>query len=153
MTANPPNAIPINSLSLKDLNSLKQQIEEEATSLTNSLNQIRSIAVRYNESKEALLATTKPENKGRKVMVPVTSSLYVPGELETVDTVLLDIGTGYYIERSPKDGAAFFDRKLALLELQGEKVNQALGQRRKMLENVVMVMNKKLAGGDRKNQA
>ena len=32
------------------------------------------------------------------MLVPLTQSLYVPGELASTDTVLVDIGTGYFVE-------------------------------------------------------
>ena len=35
---------------------------------------------------------------GQPVLLPLTESLYVSGKLESVDTVLLEIGTGYYVE-------------------------------------------------------
>jgi hypothetical protein len=31
-------------------------------------------------------------------MIPLTSSLYVSGTLDSTDKVLVDIGTGYYVE-------------------------------------------------------
>lgn len=31
-------------------------------------------------------------------MLPLTSSLYVPGEVADVEKVLVDVGTGYYVE-------------------------------------------------------
>jgi len=34
------------------------------------------------------------------MLVPITSSLYVPGETTQLDNVLIDVGTGYYIEKS-----------------------------------------------------
>ena len=30
--------------------------------------------------------------------MPLTSSLYVPGQLSETDKVMVDIGTGYYVE-------------------------------------------------------
>lgn len=35
---------------------------------------------------------------GKKMLVPLTASLYVPGTLDEADKVLVDIGTGYFIE-------------------------------------------------------
>ncbi len=35
---------------------------------------------------------------GQPVLLPLTESLYVSGALETVDSVLLEVGTGYYVE-------------------------------------------------------
>ena len=32
------------------------------------------------------------------MLVPLTQSLYVPGELASTETVLVDIGTGYFVE-------------------------------------------------------
>lgn len=37
---------------------------------------------------------------GQPVMLPLTSSVYVNGTLATKEAVLVDIGTGYYIEVS-----------------------------------------------------
>lgn len=34
------------------------------------------------------------------MLVPLTASLYVPGRLDDADKVLVDVGTGYFIEVS-----------------------------------------------------
>ena len=34
------------------------------------------------------------------MLVPLTASLYVPGTLDDADKVLVDIGTGYFVEVS-----------------------------------------------------
>ncbi len=39
------------------------------------------------------------ENKGKEVIVPLNDGVYVSGQLEIVDKVLVDIGTGYYMEK------------------------------------------------------
>jgi len=36
---------------------------------------------------------------GKSILVPLTSSLYVPGKLKNAGKVLVDVGTGYYIEK------------------------------------------------------
>lgn len=35
---------------------------------------------------------------GKKMLVPLTASLYASGTLSNADSVLVDVGTGYYIE-------------------------------------------------------
>lgn len=35
---------------------------------------------------------------GKKMLVPLTASLYVPGTLDDANKVLVDVGTGYFIE-------------------------------------------------------
>lgn len=39
---------------------------------------------------------------GKRALVPLTSSVYVDSELVGCDRVLVDIGTGYYIEQVSK---------------------------------------------------
>lgn len=36
---------------------------------------------------------------GKTILVPLTNSLYVPGELVDVQNIILDVGTGYYVEK------------------------------------------------------
>ncbi|KAL8919668.1 MAG: hypothetical protein Q9172_004890 [Xanthocarpia lactea] len=36
---------------------------------------------------------------GKPILVPLTPSLYVPGKLASTETVLVDIGTGFYVEK------------------------------------------------------
>jgi prefoldin alpha subunit len=35
----------------------------------------------------------------KETLVPLTETLFVPAVLESVDKVLVDVGTGYYIEK------------------------------------------------------
>lgn len=35
----------------------------------------------------------------KEILVPLTNSLYVPGKLKKTDTVIVDVGTGYFIEK------------------------------------------------------
>ncbi len=36
---------------------------------------------------------------GKELLVPLTSSLYVPGKLTDVESVVVDVGTGYYVKK------------------------------------------------------
>lgn len=78
------------------------------------------------------------------MLVPLTTSLYVPGETAPLDTVLVDVGTGYYIEKSLKQASAFLDRKMALIEQQAANVQSAAQFKHKNLSQTVEVMNRKL---------
>ena len=58
--------------------------------------------------------------------MPLTSSLYVPGFLASTSTVLVDVGTGFYVEKSVADAKAFYDGKV-----------QDIGSNLKDLEKVI----------------
>jgi len=36
---------------------------------------------------------------GKPILVPLTTSLYVPGTLADPENVIVDVGTGFYIEK------------------------------------------------------
>jgi prefoldin alpha subunit len=45
-------------------------------------------------------------------MVPITASLYVKGKLATADNVLVDVGTGYFVEKPVPDADDYLKRKV-----------------------------------------
>lgn len=47
--------------------------------------------------------------------MPLTSSLYVPGTLADPQHVLVDVGTGFYVEKTTADAATFYAGKVAEL--------------------------------------
>jgi prefoldin alpha subunit len=62
----------------------------------------------------------------KTLLVPLTSSLYVPGKLASTSHVLVDVGTGFYVEKTTDDAITFYTGKVE--ELAGNI---------KELENVV----------------
>ena len=67
-----------------------------------------------------IILTDKP------ILVPLTSSLYVPGKLADTEHVLVDVGTGFYVEKSTADAQTFYNAKI-----------DELGKNIKELENIV----------------
>jgi len=131
------------ALSLEQLNQLKQSIEEELQGLQGAIQQLQMSRNKLNTSKDALARlTSTPE--GTPMLVPMTSSLYVPGETTALDTVIVDVGTGYFIEKSVEEAKAFLDRKMALIESQAQNVQGAAQFKRNNLQQTVEVMNRKV---------
>jgi prefoldin alpha subunit len=46
-----------------------------------------------------LCAMGRANEVGREILIPLTSSLYVPGRLTDVENVVIDVGTGYYVKK------------------------------------------------------
>nr|XP_054771078.1 prefoldin subunit 5-like [Lytechinus pictus] len=80
----------------------------------------------------------------KEMLVPLTSSLYVPGKLQDVNNVLIDIGTGYYVEKSLEEAKKYFKRKVDFVTKQMEKVQPVLIEKSKMRQVVTEVMNMKI---------
>ena len=49
---------------------------------------------------------------GAEILIPLTQSLYVPGTLASSSTVLVDVGTGFYVEKSAADAIKFYNAKV-----------------------------------------
>jgi prefoldin alpha subunit len=61
------------------------------------------------------------------MLVPLTKSLYAPGKLGATDRVLVDVGTGYFIEYSPSGGVDYCKRKLLMLRENLDKLGEVRG--------------------------
>ncbi|KAK9466627.1 Prefoldin [Lipomyces arxii] len=108
--------VDLTALSAQQLLDVKNQLEQELEHLSQSFQKLRAAQAKFKECIVSIENTCKPENKGKAILVPLTSSLYVPGTVEDVDTVMVDVGTGYYIEKKPKDGIAFYENKVTTLQ-------------------------------------
>ena len=94
-------------------------------------------------SKEAL-ERLQSTPVGTPLLVPLTGSLYVPGETAELQTLLVDVGTGYFIDKSLPEAQAFIGRKMALIENQAVNVQKAAQMKQENLSGTIDVMNKKI---------
>jgi len=58
------------------------------------------------------------------MLVPLTKSLYAPGKLGDTDKVLIDVGTGYFIEYTAQGGADYCKRKVNMLRENLDKLGE-----------------------------
>merc|ERR1711998_40313 len=123
----------IEQLPPDQLNQIKKQLEAEVEEFTKSIISLKYALGKYEESNESLAAIT-PENAGKRMLVPLTNSLYVPGSLGSAETVLVDIGTGYLVEKPPDKAKEFFQRKK-------EFCTENIGK----VEQMTIVLNAKVA--------
>ena len=99
---------------------------------------------RLQASKEGSEAVAEMRD-GTEIMVPLTGSIYVPGKIKDPNAVLVDVGTGYFVEKEPAKAAEYFGRRATVLKQEGEKTAAALTEKRQHLEAVAAVLEKKKA--------
>ncbi|KAM4840516.1 prefoldin subunit 5 isoform X1 [Urocitellus parryii] len=124
-------SINITELNLPQLEMLKNQLDQEVEFLSTSIAQLKVVQTKYVEAKDCLNVLNK-SNEGKELLVPLTSSMYVPGKLHDVEHVLIDVGTGYYVEKTAEDAKDFFKRKIDFLTKQMEKIQPALQEKHTM---------------------
>ena len=84
------------------------------------------------------------DSDGKQVLVPLTGSMYVPGKLNNPEKVLVDVGTGYYVEKDVNSAKEYFTKKVKYVTEQMEKVQAIGNEKNKIREAVMDVMEAKL---------
>ncbi|KAH8066099.1 hypothetical protein JL722_506 [Aureococcus anophagefferens] len=138
------NEMDISTLSLDQLNQLKSQHEQELNQLRERHSSLKQAEGRFRQSKDALAAISK-DDEGKSMLVPLTQSLYVPGKLCDADSLLVELGTGYYLEKKKDDADAMIDRKIKLVADNAENITTVVAQKTRNHEAIVMMMQHKMA--------
>jgi prefoldin alpha subunit len=84
--------VKLTDLPVPQLSQLKKQFDDELSNLTSSFQSLRQAQAKFKDCLLSLQKGVKAENEGRTILVPLTSSLYVPGRLEGVEKVIVDVG-------------------------------------------------------------
>lgn len=138
-----PSSINLDAMSLEELNQLKQQEESRLQALIARFQQLRTAAARLNASSLAV-SELSPAAEGTEVMVPLTDSVYVPGMIREPNRLLVEIGTGFYVEKTSKETTAFLERKMRLVDMNSENVTKAIQATRQNIDSLNMAMQGKL---------
>ncbi|KAL8859431.1 MAG: hypothetical protein Q9178_004109 [Gyalolechia marmorata] len=107
----------LSALPIPQLTSIKNQLTQELQHLTNSFTQLRAAQAKFRDCIKSIKDGIEKggkveEGAGKPILVPLTPSLYVPGKLASTETVLVDIGTGFYVEKTPPAARQFYASKV-----------------------------------------
>ena len=84
--------------SLQELQMRREQVEKELELLSQSYARLKEAQDCFVQNISTLTGL-KGAAAGQEVLVPLTSSVYVVSQLAEIDRVMIDIGTGYYVEK------------------------------------------------------
>ncbi|XP_015697418.1 probable prefoldin subunit 5 [Oryza brachyantha] len=138
-----PQRIELDKLSVEQLKAVKEQTDLEVNLLQDSLTKIRSAATRL-ESASAALHDLSLRPHGKKMLVPLTASLYVPGTLDDSEKVLVDVGTGYFIEKTMTQGKEYCERKINLLKSNFDELVEMATKKKTIADEMGVLLQAKL---------
>ncbi|KYG43330.1 hypothetical protein M433DRAFT_362801 [Acidomyces richmondensis BFW] len=121
-----PAEFDLASLSIPQLSQVKKQLDDEVQHLTSSYQNLRSAQQKFRDCISSVKNGVAESIKDKPLLVPLTSSLYVPGKLADAEHVVVDVGTGFYVEKSTADVQKFYASKI-----------EELGENIKDLESIV----------------
>jgi prefoldin alpha subunit len=124
---------------------------QELQKISSNWRTLKEAESRYVSTKHGL--TTIAGNDGAEIMVPLTPSLYVPGTVADTEKVLVDIGTGYFVEKNVADAQSLIDRKVAMVVGNADNLQAVARQKQKNLEVIMDVMRMRLRQPERQPEA
>ena len=90
-------SVDISTLPLPQIQEIAKQYEQKIEYINASLQQLRMLQGQFASSRNCL-KQFKEENKDKQTLIPLTSTLCVPGKLSDPSRVIVDVGTGYFVE-------------------------------------------------------
>ncbi|OCK86403.1 Prefoldin alpha subunit [Lepidopterella palustris CBS 459.81] len=138
--------IELTSLSVQQLTQLKKQLDAELEHLTSSFQSLRTAQSKFRDCLKSISSGLNPKTADRPLLVPLTSSLYVPGMLASSTHVLVDVGTGFFIEKSTADASDFYNRKISDLGESLKDLEQIVQGKASNLRLVEDVLRAKVTG-------
>ncbi|KAI5855627.1 Prefoldin subunit-domain-containing protein [Tricharina praecox] len=132
--------IDLTTLPLDTLAQVKKQLDDELEHLTTSFTKLRQAQTRFKECIISVKTGVNDSCAGKTLLIPLTTSLYVPGELSSTSHVMVDVGTGYYVEKTTTDAVKFYAAKVDVLSkslIELEKVVAQKGQNVRVVEEVI----------------
>ncbi|KAJ2331671.1 subunit of tubulin prefoldin [Coemansia sp. RSA 2681] len=139
-----PQTINLEDLPLPQLHKIKAQLEEEMDELTTAFSQMKQAQATFRECTNCIDALT-PECQDKTILVPLTSSLYVPGKLSNIDSVVVDIGTGYYVEKCKADAAKYYSSKMEYVQSNAKKIQDTVEQKQASYRGLLEIMQYKIS--------
>jgi prefoldin alpha subunit len=136
-------------MSLEELHRLQQEEEGRMQALSGRYAALRQALARIQRGSAALtdLASASggsSKNEAKEVMVPLTESVYVAGKIKDGNKLLVELGTGYYAEKTQKEALAFLERKERIVEMNLDNLQNAIRATGQNVEAIRITMQGKV---------
>ncbi|XP_043466581.1 prefoldin subunit 5 [Leptopilina heterotoma] len=142
----------LTKLNLQQLSILKQQLDQDISMFQESLQTLKIAQTKFQESGSCMDKIT-PETKGKEILVPLTGSMYVAGQMGETKTVLVDIGTGYFVEKNIDEAKTYFQNRVTYVSQQMQNIQQMGIEKSKVRETIVELLEMKLQAMNSKEVA
>ncbi|KAK1769906.1 c-myc binding protein [Phialemonium atrogriseum] len=141
--------VSLDSLNPQQLTQVKKQLDDEVEHLTNSFAQLHAAQGKFKECLRCVntAPTSQDKSKKKDILVPLTNSLYVRGKLTNPDRVIVDVGTGFYVEKDVKSATEFYEDKVKQLGSNIQDLENIVQNKTNSLRMVEEVLRQKVLAG------
>jgi prefoldin alpha subunit len=131
--------LPIEQANLQQLAQVKQSLDSDVQNLQVTAGTLSEASSRFLQSGKCVEQLAKSK-EGDEILVPLTSSLYIPGKLTNLKSVLVEVGTGYYCSKSIPAAKKYCDEKVSMINEQVSTMNKTLKEKQNQLQQVEAVI-------------
>lgn len=107
---------------------VRQQFEQELQHFSQSLQALTMARNKFGECIEDIKSIRSPENEANQILVPASASLYIPGKIHG-DKFMVDIGTGYFVDKSADEAIAFYEKKITKLNKEAVQIQNIIKEK------------------------
>ena len=118
--------VDLTQLNPEQLTAVKQQFDQELNHFTQSLQALIIAKNKFAECVADIKTVSAESNKSQKLLIPASASLYLPGRVKDNQKFMVDIGTGYYVEKNAKDAIAFYEKKIEKLNSESTQIQNII---------------------------
>ena len=116
--------IPMEKLTLEQLSYVGKQLEQEINSYSSYYTSLRVVYNKFLDNKDYLKDLISYQDK--EILVPMTSSLYIPGKCSDVKKITIEVGGNFFVETNVEKASKFCDRKLETVQKSMDKIDEII---------------------------
>lgn len=151
MTA-PVEQLDLDKLQPQQLVEVRKQIDQEISHFTQSLQALQTAQSKLKDCITSIDNLEKEASEDKTLLLPLTSSLYLPGKITQKDEYLVDIGTGYFAQKNAVDAKKVYEFKINKLSADGDKLREILVKKNESLNKVNLVLRSKMIEYEKQQQ-
>lgn len=137
--------VPLEKLTKDQLQYVGKQIDAEIQSYSSYYTSLKVAHNKFLDNKDYIHDLKTYENKD--ILVPITSSLYLPGKCSDVKKLTIEIGGNFFVETSIDRAEQFCDRKIDTIKKSMDKIDQIIKNKSDQLnainQNIIEKSEKK----------
>lgn len=121
---------------------IRKSTDQEIQHFTQSLQALQTAQSKLQDCVNTI--DNMEASKGEDILVPMTALLYLPGKVVQKDRFMVDIGTGYFVEKDAESARKVYKKKLTKLGEDSKKLKEILVQKNEIMNNLTLVLRKKV---------
>ncbi|OAP57380.1 hypothetical protein AYL99_08118 [Fonsecaea erecta] len=151
--------VDITTLSVQQLSALQARLSQELEHLSTSYQRLRAAQARFRDCITSIKDGVQGRSAETPLLIPLTASLYVPGTLAgpkqitsssspsqppKAPTVMVDVGTGFFVEKTPTDATKFYQGKVEELAKNLQDIEKVVGGKTESLRIIEDALRRKM---------